>query len=212
MVAGQIDKYWKRFAETFAHPIGANGLLRDFISNPSVTGAYAEAWVSSLAQQMVTNLAISTGAIIRISDSTDDLRRLPQMDLVLWDQTELPALFRVGNFALVHTMAARGIIEVKRSITSAKGVQAQLDRQRRRLLSEYQQNIICVVVSHNSSLGGVPSPDWVRESGSHDPVRIVRLLDTETSKPDVDGIFALIYFLSHLARLSRGTAPKNGLL
>jgi hypothetical protein len=49
----QIDEYWRRFAQAFAHPLQANGLLGEFISNPCVTGAYAEAWVRSLAEQMV---------------------------------------------------------------------------------------------------------------------------------------------------------------
>jgi hypothetical protein len=155
----RIDEYWRRFAEAFAHPLQANGLLDDFISNTSVTGAYAEAWVRSLAQQMVTNLTISTGAITRTSDSPNDLRSLPQIDLLLWDHTEMPAVFRVGNFALVHTQAARGIIEVKRSITtSIEGIRQQLDLQRRRLLSEYRQNVLCIVVAHSVPIGGTLSP------------------------------------------------------
>jgi hypothetical protein len=101
----RIDNYWKRFAEAFAQPLQSNGLLGSFISNPCVTGAYAEAWVQWIAQQMVTNLTISTGAITRTSDSRSDLRSLPQIDLLLWDHTELPALFCAGNFALVHTQA-----------------------------------------------------------------------------------------------------------
>ena len=81
----RIDEYWRRFAEAFAHPLRANGMLGDFISNTAVTGAYAEAWVHWLAQQMITNLTISTGAIARTSDSgsASDLRSFPQIDLLL---------------------------------------------------------------------------------------------------------------------------------
>jgi hypothetical protein len=206
----QIEEYWRRFAEAFAHPLEANGLLGGFISNSDVTGAYAEAWVVSLAEQMVTNLTISTGTIIRTSDAQNDLRSLPQIDLVLWDHTELPALFRVGNFALVHALAARGIIEVKRSITSVDSIREQLDRQRSSLLPEYRQNVLCVVVAHTSPIGDAPSPKWVTEATPSDPVQIVRLLDKVTSKPDVDGIFGLIYFLSHLARFTpRSSSPPS---
>jgi hypothetical protein len=210
MESNRIDEYWTRFAQAFAHPLKANGLLADFMANPSVTGAYAEAWVKSLAQQMVTNLTISTGAIIRTSDSPEQLRSLPQIDLMLWDHTELPALFRAGGFALVHTQAARGIIEVKRSITSIEETREQLDRQRRRLLSEYQPNTLGVVLAHADPLSGTLSPDWVRKATASDPVRIVRLLDRNTSEPDVDGIFGLIYFLSHVARTGHGTTANHG--
>jgi hypothetical protein len=202
----RIDDYWKRFAEAFAHPLQANGLLGEFISNSCVTGAYAEAWVRWLALQMVTSLTISTGAITRTSDSPSDLRTLPQIDLLLWDHAELPALFRAGDFALVHTQAARGIIEVKRSITTGiEGVREQLERQRSRLLSEYKPNVLCVVVAHPTPTCGTLPPDWVRAATVRDPVCVVRLLDND-SQPDVDGIFGLIYFLSHLARISRGPA------
>jgi len=198
-----------RFAEAFAHPLQANGLLGDFVSNSSVTGAYAEAWVRFLAQQMITNLTISTGAITRKSDSgsVEDLRRLPQIDLLLWDHTELPAPFRVGDFALVHALAARGIIEVKRSITtSIEDVHAQLERQRRRLFPEYRKNVLCVVVAHTAPISGTLSPGWVPRQRAGDPVCVVRLLDGD-SRPDVDGIFGLIYFLSHLARIGSGASP-----
>jgi hypothetical protein len=70
---------------------------------------------------------------------------LPQIDLLLWDHTELPALFSVGNFALVHTQAARAIIEVKRSVkTGVEEIREQLHRQRRRLLPEYGR-MFCVL-------------------------------------------------------------------
>jgi hypothetical protein len=207
----QIDKYWRRFAEAFAHPLQANGLLGDFVSNSSVTGAYAEAWVRCLAEQMITNLTISTGAITRTSDSNsnsaEDLRSLAQIDLLLWDHTELPAPFRVGNFALVHAQAARGIIEVKRSLkTGIEDVRAQLERQRRRLLPEYRMNILCVVVAHPTPIGGALSSDWVAGQQAGEPVSVVRLLDGE-SRPDADGIFKLIYFLSHLAKVGCGVNP-----
>jgi len=207
MESDRIEEFWRRFAGAFAHSLEANGLLRYFISNPAVTGAYAEEWVRSLAQQMVTNLTISTGAIIRTSDQRKDLRSVPQNDLVLWDHTELPALFRAGNFALVHTQAARGIIEVKRSTFASKQLYEQLDRQKKRLLLEYRKNVLCVVVSHTVPLCGTLSPNWVKEGTTGTPVQVVRLLDKKTSKPDVDGIFGLIYFLYHLARIEPLRTP-----
>ena len=91
-----IQDYWTRYAEAFATPLQSNGLLGTFISNPAVIGAYAEAWVPSLAAAMVSNLSISTGAVIRTTDVVQkrDRRLIPQSDLILWDPSEMPALSR----------------------------------------------------------------------------------------------------------------------
>lgn len=210
-LAADIRDYWSRYAEAFATPLRGNGLLGTFVSNPAVTGAYAEAWVHSLAAAMVSNLSISTGAVIRTTDVVQrrDLRRVPQSDLILWDPSEMPALFRSGSFALVHTQAARAIIEIKRTTTDITALQKQLSRQKLRLLSEYRRNVMGVVVAHNRPLFGEGlEPDWVAKSRPGDAVRIARLLDRQTSNPDPDGIFALIYFLSHVARQSK-QMPSN---
>jgi hypothetical protein len=201
--ADGIRAYWERYAEAFATPLQGNGLLGNFVSNTAVTGAYAEAWVRSLAETMVTTLAISTGAIVRTTDVVKghDLRQVPQSDLIFWDPAELSALFRTGSFALVHTQAARGVVEVKRTLASAGSLKKQLRDQQLRLLSEYRRNVLGVVIAHECPLfGDGLDPEWVENAGPADPPRMVRLLDKNTSSPDPEGIFALIYFLTHLAR------------
>jgi hypothetical protein len=211
-IALNIQEYWERYAEAFAIPLRGNGLLGTFVSNPAVTGAYAEAWVHSLAASMVSNLTISTGAVIRTTDVVhgQDLRKVPQSDLIFWDPTEMPALFRTGDFALVHTQAARAIIEIKRTTSNVGGLQEQLKKQKLRLLSEHRRNVLGVVVAHQTPLFGEGlEPEWVRNSEPQGEVRVVRLLDKKTSKPDPEGIFALIYFLSHVARQSHQTASKR---
>jgi hypothetical protein len=202
-----IKEYWNRYAEAFASPLRGDGLLGTFISNPAVTGAYAEAWIHSLATSMVSNLTISTGAVIRTTDvilQQRDLRRVPQSDLILWDPSVMPALFRNGNFALVHTQAARAIIEIKRTTTNLTALQKQLKKQKQRLLSNYRRNVLAVVVAHHRPLFGQGlEPDRVAKSQLGDDVQIARLLDKRTSNPDPEGIFALIYFLSHVAKQSK---------
>ncbi len=204
--------YWKSYAEAFALPLHGNGLLGTFISNPDVTGAYAEAWVHSLVKTMVPNLRISTGAVIRTTDVVmqKELRAVPQCDLIIWDPREMPGLFQSGNFALVHTQAARAIIEIKRTITQPESLKEQLTKQKMRLFSEYRRNILTVVVAHEEPLfSGHVEPDWVANTRLEDDVMITRLIDKRTSKPDPDGIFALIYFLNHVAKHPKVKREKS---
>ena len=65
-----IAEYWEKYAQAFAAPLGANGLIGDFVRNSAVTGAYAEAWIRQFAARMLPGLRVSTGAIVR---TTDDL-------------------------------------------------------------------------------------------------------------------------------------------
>jgi hypothetical protein len=205
-----ITGYWDRFAQAFAAPLGGNGLLGGFVANPDVTGSYAETWIRTLARSMVTTLRISTGAIIRTSDVTKgrDLRTVPQVDLILWDPTELPALFESGDFALVHTQAARGIIEIKRTMTNFPQSVEQLRQQRSRLLTTYRRNVLGVVVASSRRNLNIPNvgPNWVAEADPAQQPPFLRLIDRRTGKPDPDGIFAFIYFLSHVARNPAGDA------
>lgn len=197
--------YWQRFAEAFAAPLRANGQLSAFIANPAVTGAYAEAWFRSLLLPLLPNLRISTGAIIRTSDelTQKDLKTLPQSDIIIWDPAELPALFATADFALIHAQAARGIIEVKRTADSPKAMQPQLEKQRKRLLTEHRRNVLGVVLSAPRPLHDVTiEPEWVSRLSATGPVPVVRLLDADSAAADADGIFALIYFLRHVSRHS----------
>lgn len=201
--AKEVRRFWRRFAAAFVAPLRANGELNGFVTNPAVTGAYAEAWVRQLVQTMAVGLRVSTGTIIKTTDRLlkKDLRRLPQADLILWDPTELPALFESGDFALIHAASARGIIEVKRSTSDLPKVQRQLRTLRSRLLSEYRKNVLGVVIAHAQPLFVDDlTPGWVMDAEMDADVRMTRLLSRSGSKPDPDGVFALIYFLSHVVR------------
>lgn len=197
------EAYWQRFADAFAAPLHANGQLGGFIANPAVTGAYAEAWLRALIATMVPTLRMSTGAILRTSDVLRgrNLRAIPQTDIIVWDPTILPPLFASDGFALIHTQAARGIIEVKRTVVQRKRVEAQLAEQRLRLLSEYRRNVLGVVISAPKALHNVPiREDWVSHLDPRKPAPILRLLHRGSRRADTDGIFGLIHFLTHVAR------------
>jgi hypothetical protein len=147
--------------------------------------------------------------VIRTTDVLKgaDLRRLPQIDLIVWDPTVLPPLFEQGDFALVHTQAARAIIEVKRSVPNVSRFQEQLNTQRMRLLSTYRRNVLGVAVAHSRPLFTHPlESDWVPNSPIQGPAAMTRLLSKKPPEPDTDGIFALLYFLSYVARFARNVA------
>ncbi len=205
--APEVAEFWRRYADAFVLPLRGNALLGAFIRNPAVTGAYAEAWVKSLVESMAGQLHIATGAIIRPSDVTAgrNLRRLPQSDLILWDPRSMPPLFQTGGFALVHTQAARAIIEIKRTISSVADLEKQLAAPRRRLLREYRPNVLGVVVSNRRPLHqGRVGRSWIARRTLEDPPPTVRLLDAR-GRADAEGILGLIYFLRHVV-----VAPGGG--
>jgi uncharacterized protein DUF6602 len=192
--------YWDNFADAFVHPLKNNALLGNFVTNPNVTGAYAESWIKSLAIAMLPQFRISTGAVISPSDWTRDLRTLPQCDLIIWNPSDLPAIFEKGDFALVPNLSARAIIEVKRSVDDLDGFTKQLERQKQCLLPDF--NVLGVVVSHNKSLfDHADLMNWPKHKKWRKKPAMTRLLSEEDSnKPDTDGVFALISLLSHVAK------------
>lgn len=197
-------KFWVAYAEVFAQPLQNNGLLSTFVRNPNVTGPYAEAWVRSMARNMLGHrFRISTGAVIRSSDSIRR-RKMPQCDLIIWDPSEMPAIFECAEFALVPHFAVRAVIEVKRRISSQEKLAKQLGEYQRRLPDDAP--VLGVVVSHSKPLFAKDKcrerwlEDYRSELGTYlrDRQPMTRLLDAK-NKPDTDGIMVFIYFLAQVA-------------
>lgn len=195
--------FWKSYAEAFAHPLKSGGLLNKFTTNSNVTGAYAEAWVRFMVKSMIPpQFRISTGTVIRSMDQKRGLQSIPQCDIIIWEPSELPALFEQGDFALVPFHSARAIIEVKRTKRSIPDFKKQLEKQQKLLLHEYRSNILGVVINHQKSLfDGEVEPDWLTNQERRNKPAMVRLL-SDSQEPDVDEVFAFIYFLSQVAKLS----------
>jgi hypothetical protein len=205
--ANVYKEYWDAFARAFAHSIQANGLLAKFVRNPNVTGDYAEAWIRSMAKNMLGHrFRISTGAVIRSSDLIRGLNPVPQCDLIVWDPSELPAIFESGEFALVPLFAARAIIEIER--TYKDNLPQQL-KDRRDLLPAFGP-VLGVVIDHPKPLfdQGLCAPDWLEnfkhQAGGYDITKdppITSLLNG--GQPDTRGIMAFIYFLAQVAGHTR---------
>jgi len=197
------DEFWVAYAEAFAQPLQANGLLSRFVTNQAVTGDYAEAWIRSMTRSMVGHrFRVSTGAVIRASGA---IRGVPQCDLIVWDPSEMPAVFESGEFALVPLFAARAIIEVERSMSTTEKLPEQL-KKRTELLPKFGP-VFGVVINHPKPLfKGECGPNWLERYKYDSPTGcyktdeppMTRLLDDE-NKPDTNGIMAFIYFLAQVA-------------
>lgn len=197
--------HWVAYAEAFAQPLQANGLVSRFVTNSNVTGCYAEAWIRSTARNMLGGkFRISTGAVIRSSDAGQGLGKVPQCDLIVWDPSELPGLFEQGDFALVPLAAVRALIEIKRSISGKEDLTKQLLDRRRLVPTGF---LLGVVVSHSSILRDFEcTPDWFtvrhKTPAGLKSAAMTRLLDAD-NQADTDGVLAFIYFLAQVAGHSR---------
>jgi len=170
--------HWDNFADAFAHPIKTNGLLRKFVTNPDVTGAYAEAWIRSMAKSMLPQFKISTGAIIRPTDKTRNLKSIPQCDMIIWIPSILPAIFEQGDFALVPYSSVRAIIEIKRTCNNLNHLNEQLLAQQKCIPHEFRSQILGLIVSHPKPLfEGNVTADWLTKKKQKNETPLTRLLN-----------------------------------
>lgn len=120
-----------------------------------------------------------------------------QYSVGVWDPSELPSPLVVDDFALVPSFSARGIVEVKRTETDVEKLRKQLIDRVDAVPDIYKRYTLGIVVRHKEKLfEGEVTPDWVDKNDPKKPM-ITRLLN-ESGEPDLDGIFALIYMISHL--------------
>ena len=191
-------EFWKLYAHAFALPFHGDDLLSRFVTSQAVTGAYAEAWVRSTVRSMLGHrFRISTGAVIRPADAMRGLNRIPQCDLIVWDPSEMPAIFESGGFALVPLFAVRAIIEVERRLNK-KRLERQLRDRLNLLPNPNSDRVLGVVISHGQPLfHEACRPDYLTGRTAVDPPT-TRILGAH-NKPDTDGIMAFIYFLAQVA-------------
>jgi hypothetical protein len=198
-VPDTVAQFAAAYAQALAQPLQTDGLLNRFVTNRAVTGAYAEAWIGRHVRSMLgLKFRISTGAVVRASDSRRDLSKVPQCDVIIWDPSELPAVFETGDFALVPLHSVRAIIEVKRTTSNVDGFQDQLKK--RRSLLPRRRPLMGVVVRHSTSLfpSEACSPDWFEHWNWTGDLPITRMLDG-AGNADTDGVHALTYFLAQVA-------------
>ena len=87
--------------------------LKRFTSNSDVVGAYIESGVRKFVRHYLAPIRVSTGAVIDQAQSPGS--KIPQLDTIAWIPNPAPAVFEMGEFALVPRSNCLGILEVKSS-------------------------------------------------------------------------------------------------
>jgi hypothetical protein len=100
--------------------------LKRFTTNSDVVGAYVEAGVRQLVRRYLAPIRVCTGAVIDQAQSPGS-KRVPQLDTIAWVPGPVPAVFEVGEFALVPRSSSLGILEVKSSAYDVPKLERQTD-------------------------------------------------------------------------------------
>ena len=201
-----FEEIW---AKAFATRLGESVDFGDFSKNPAVIGAYAEELVREEIRRAVAPLRTSTGSIIHKEDlgaTSSEKQKIPQIDVIIWSGHGLPPLFQQGNFALIPKSAARGIVEIKKSLTCPidKFREQLRVRQSRLDFHQCQAFTLGIVLQHTKSIGDCqPDKEWPVKrwnDGKREPLIISILIEDENGnyQPDVRGILLFFYFLSHI--------------
>lgn len=94
--------------------IAANGALGKLTRNTSLIGNFAESTVRRMICRIVAPLRVSHGSVIYEDNcGTNDKSKPPQIDTIIWSPCPVPAVFEVGDFALVPRGSAVAMLEIK---------------------------------------------------------------------------------------------------
>jgi hypothetical protein len=185
--------------------------LKQFTSNSDVVGAYIEAGVRKFVRAYLAPIRVSTGAVIDQAQSPGS--KIPQLDTIAWIPNPAPAVFEVGEFALVPRSNCLGILEVKSSVYSNKAMKQLEERTSPKFLEPLTAEILNDghegdVINVRDSFGmGVVSIlqrdqrkhlkrlDALREAN-----RVVTLFEERDDKPEPrsEDIYRLVNFLAVL--------------
>ena len=204
-----MTRFEEIWAKGFAARLGESTYFRDFSKNPAVVGAYTEELVRQEIGRAVVPLRTSTGSIIHEADfdaTPFEKQKIPQIDVIIWSGNGLPPLFQQGNFALIPKSAARGIVEIKKSLTGPihEFREQLLIRQRRLDLRQCQAFTLGVVLQHSGPIDDCqPDKDWPVKrwnEGKREPLITSILIKSENGsfEPNAQGILLFLYFLSHI--------------
>jgi len=190
--------------------------LQRFTRNTAVIGAYVEAAVGQLIRRQVSPLHVATGAVIDQANTPGD-PKLPQLDTIIWGPSPVPAVFRVGEFALVPRSSSFGVLEIKASAYDP----ADLDR---RLSEEFIRQVTADPASGEptdmvAGLGVICLRKKTQSQTAVDAMkcaeRVVVLFeeqDDNTIQPRPKDIYRLVNFLGKLrlrGRLHEGMVEIN---
>ncbi|MBN1781363.1 hypothetical protein JW948_09580 [bacterium] len=206
-----FNEYWKDFANAFIHPVTSNGLISKFVSNPAVAGLYMETWIRDLLKTMMPHYRISAGAIIRSSDRISEAGKIPECALIVWDPTELPAIFEKEGFALVPSFSVRALVEVKKNSQRIPKFKDHLAKLQDCMLDEYRNNVLGIVFSHSEPLYRRMDldPNWPEKRRIENDIAVTRILTGRSRKIDFEGVLVLIYFVRYIAQLNKRQSDQK---
>lgn len=193
--------------------------LKKFTRNTAVVGAYVEAAVRELVRRQVSPLHVASGAVIDQTNIPGD-PALPQIDTIVWAPSPAPAVFQVGEFALVPRSSSFGVLEIKASAYNP----ADLDR---RLAKDFVQRVTADPAPQETAqlgdkvagLGVICVRAKAQTQASIDAMkcadRVVVLFeenDDDAISPRPKDIYRLVNFLGYLrlrGRLHEGIVGIN---
>lgn len=106
-----VEEYLSGIAQQIVHELEPILNVKEVTINSALLGSYTEAAVRRLIQRVVAPMHVSTGPVIDYPMP----HRLRQIDIIVWAPFPAPAIFEVGEFALVPRSSAFGLMEIKRS-------------------------------------------------------------------------------------------------
>jgi hypothetical protein len=101
--------------------------LKAFTTNSDLIGGYVESAVRHLVRRYLHPIRVCTGGVIDQTIKPGG-RDLPQIDSIAWIPAPVPAIFAVGDFAMVPRSSVLGVLEIKSSAYDIPGLVTQLDR------------------------------------------------------------------------------------
>jgi hypothetical protein len=115
-----LSEYYQLLAHELVAGLSANSRIIEITRNPTILGAYAEATVKEFVERVVAPYRISTGTVVSPALLRGGME-LPQIDLMVWSPSPLPAIFQSGEFAIVPHQSCLGVMEIKRSNYTGAG-------------------------------------------------------------------------------------------
>jgi hypothetical protein len=105
------------YLRSFAHDLVANSQRIDaLIGHSGTVGSYREDLLRTMLRKLLPKrYSVDTGFI-------EDSPR--QLDIIIWDAFNYPALFREGDVVVIPRAAVRGVIEVKTTLSSTSILEA----------------------------------------------------------------------------------------
>jgi len=195
------ERYYELMAQQLARKIVPGEEIKPFVGNdPNLVGAFAEEQVREFVRATVSPLQVSHGAVIR-AESHGSGERLKQLDTIIWTPNPLPALFQVGEFALVPWENSMGVLEIKSSdyklevvekIEDLSAMTYELTCGRPRPEERGIVSVLGVIVLNRHQISATALKPLV------DQEKAVVLMDWKDEKPQVDDE-ALLTFVNFLA-------------